>query len=395
MERTAVTVPEDDFFVLSSLPPSRTQKQLAFVFVLGLLVVFVLIAVGPLSGIHLSRVDAFVPAYATAMFVNDSITAILLYTQFSILRSRATLLIASGYLFTALMLIPFVLAFPGLFTPEGGLVGGMQSTSWIYFFQHAGFPLFVIGYALSKGSGNGNGRMKDVVNQPFASAALAFLATFWAGLLAGVSFLATPVEFQAVSLSLPVALVVGKVTFWSFSWAEWGLALLLAGFAVFSRGSRLALVSAALVAMIIALEALWLLPVLDARVDAVIAGTPLPPSSHHMLYAAAEGTKLLLLCVVALTSLYRLGWVPSPVRTRNQQDASHSSDGLRAQDADLPGDPPRSTMPGNRRGSGIRNLAQSPAQSSAQTRAAGLPDHRPGAHWGHSTRAAAGGHQLG
>ena len=119
MERTAVTVPEDDFFVLSSLPPSRAQKQLALVFVLGLLVVYVLITVGPLSGIHLSRVDAFVPAYATAMFVNDSITAILLYTQFSILRSRATLLIASGYLFTALMLIPFVLAFPGLFTPKG------------------------------------------------------------------------------------------------------------------------------------------------------------------------------------------------------------------------------------------------------------------------------------
>ncbi|RWI15204.1 sensor histidine kinase [Mesorhizobium sp.] len=152
MERTAVTVPEDDFFVLSSLPPSRAQKQLALVFVLGLLAVYVLITVGPFSGIHPSRVDAFVPAYATAMFVNDSITAILLYTQFSILRSRATLLIASGYLFTALMLIPFVLAFPGLFTPKGGLVGGMQSTSWIYFFQHAGFPLFVIGYALSKGS---------------------------------------------------------------------------------------------------------------------------------------------------------------------------------------------------------------------------------------------------
>ena len=98
MERTAVTVPEDDFFVLSSLPPSRAQKQLALAFVLGLLAVYVLITVGPLSGIHLSRVDAFVPAYATAMFANDSITAILLYTQFSILRSRATLLIASGYL---------------------------------------------------------------------------------------------------------------------------------------------------------------------------------------------------------------------------------------------------------------------------------------------------------
>ena len=39
--------------------------------------------------------------------------------------------------------------FPGVFAPTG-LLGGMQSTSWLYFFQHAGFPLFVIGYAFSK-----------------------------------------------------------------------------------------------------------------------------------------------------------------------------------------------------------------------------------------------------
>jgi signal transduction histidine kinase len=65
------------------------------------------------------------------------------------LRSRAILVIASGYLFTALILIPWILVFPGVFAPTG-LMGGMQSTSWLYFFQHAGLPLFVIGYALSK-----------------------------------------------------------------------------------------------------------------------------------------------------------------------------------------------------------------------------------------------------
>src|SRR6476619_2146667 len=47
----------------------------------------------------------------------------------------------SGYLFVALMLIPWILVFPGFFSPTG-LMGGMQSTSWIYFLQHAGFPLF-------------------------------------------------------------------------------------------------------------------------------------------------------------------------------------------------------------------------------------------------------------
>ena len=150
MLKPDAVVPEEQHFILSTLSPSQAQKRLALSVVVGILVVFALITVGPLKGVHLARVDAFVPAYAGAMFVCDSITAILLYAQFSILRSRAMLVIASGYLFTALILIPFVLVFPGLFVPGRGLLGGLQSTSFVWCLWHAGFPLFVIGYALLK-----------------------------------------------------------------------------------------------------------------------------------------------------------------------------------------------------------------------------------------------------
>ena len=87
---------------------------------LGILVVFVVITVGLLSGMQTRRIDAFLPAYLTAMFVCDSITAILLFAQFSILRLRAILVIASAYLFTALILIPYVLTFPGVFVSDPG-----------------------------------------------------------------------------------------------------------------------------------------------------------------------------------------------------------------------------------------------------------------------------------
>ena len=102
-----------------------------------------------LAGIQLGAVNAFIAVYATAMFVTDSITAILLYAQFSILRSRAILVIASGYLFTALIIVPYVLAFPGVLTPSG-VVGGLQTAAWLYVLWHCGFAIFVIGYALSK-----------------------------------------------------------------------------------------------------------------------------------------------------------------------------------------------------------------------------------------------------
>src|SRR6266850_8362072 len=149
MVKPRPVIPGEQHFMLSSLPPSPAQKRLALAVVLALLVAF-FVTEGLLSTIQLGRIDAFVPAYATAMFVNDSITAVLLFAQFSILRSRALLAIANGYLFTALMLIPWMLTFPGVFTPGGLLGAELQSTTWIYILWHAGFPMFVIAYALLK-----------------------------------------------------------------------------------------------------------------------------------------------------------------------------------------------------------------------------------------------------
>ena len=149
MQKTAAVVPEEQPFILSSLSPGLAQRRLALAIVLVLLFVFFVTA-GPLSTIQVGRIDAFIPAYATAMFVVDSITAVLLFAQFAILRARALLAVASAYLFTALVVIPWMLTFPGVFTPTGLLGAGLQSTSWLYTLWHVGFPMFIIAYALLK-----------------------------------------------------------------------------------------------------------------------------------------------------------------------------------------------------------------------------------------------------
>src|SRR4029078_875120 len=100
MLTTAERMREEQDFTGSSLSPGATQKRLAVALVIGLLVVFVLITAGILTGTQTTRVAAFLPAYLPAIFVCDSITAVLLFAQFSILRSRAVLVIASGYIFT-------------------------------------------------------------------------------------------------------------------------------------------------------------------------------------------------------------------------------------------------------------------------------------------------------
>jgi PAS domain S-box-containing protein len=149
MTETALAEPEERDFILSSLSPTLAQRRLALGIVLFLAIAF-LINAGPLSAIQLAPINAFIPIYATAMFVIDSITAVLLFAHFSILRSRALLVLSSGYLFTALIVVPWMLTFPGVFAPSGLLGAGLQSTAWLYILWHAGFPAFVIAYALLK-----------------------------------------------------------------------------------------------------------------------------------------------------------------------------------------------------------------------------------------------------
>jgi signal transduction histidine kinase len=144
---TAAILREEDF-VLSSRAPGRGQKRLALMVVAVLVISYLSIA-GPLAAVQLPRVDAYFPIYATAMFVNDAITAVLLFAQFSILRSRALLAISGGYLFTAVAVIPRLLTFPGVVAPSG-VFGDVQSAAWLYIISHTGFATLVIAYALLK-----------------------------------------------------------------------------------------------------------------------------------------------------------------------------------------------------------------------------------------------------
>src|SRR5262249_5911667 len=154
--RDFTSASDDDFFVLSSLPPSPAQRRLASVVVLCIIAVAVLV-MWPFAGVRLRPIDAILPMYLMAMFLCDSITATLLFAQFAISRSLANLAIASGYLFTAITIIPYSLTFPGVFAPDP-LIGHLQSTAWLFDFWHVGFPLFVIAYGVLKDAGAGKRR---------------------------------------------------------------------------------------------------------------------------------------------------------------------------------------------------------------------------------------------
>ena len=137
------------------------------------------------------------------------------------------------------------------------------------------------------------------------------LLFIWAGLLLGVSFIATPAKFLAPSLPLAQALDVGRWTFHVLGLIEWGFVavvglLILLAWIRLGQSAGLVLPLLAGVAIILALETFWLRPALDARALQIIAGQSAAPSSKHTLYIAFEVAKLLLILAAAVVGARRL-----------------------------------------------------------------------------------------
>jgi PAS domain S-box-containing protein len=112
--------------------------------------VCVLVALAPFARVPFAHVAPFIPAYESALALIDLITAALLFGQFLRIKSISLLVLACGYLFAALIIIPHALSFPGVFAPDGLLGGDLQSTAWLYCFWHGGFALSFVAYALTR-----------------------------------------------------------------------------------------------------------------------------------------------------------------------------------------------------------------------------------------------------
>jgi len=139
---------DDRNIFLSTLPASARDRKIAFGVVAASAIFFA--AALPFARVPLPAVPAFVASYQSALVICDVITAILLLSQFALLRSRALLVLASGYIFTAVAAVLHALTFPNLLTANGLLSGGPQTSAWLYMAWHGGFPLFALGYAVLK-----------------------------------------------------------------------------------------------------------------------------------------------------------------------------------------------------------------------------------------------------
>src|SRR4051812_28518365 len=133
---------------LFDTPPNAKQTRFALAIVGVMSAAF--LAVLPVCSDWVGESGAFIPSISTGMFVAELIIASLLYAQAAVFRSRALTVLASGYVLTAILLIPYALTFPGAFAPNGLLGAGLSTTTWLMIFRRLAFPLSVILYVILK-----------------------------------------------------------------------------------------------------------------------------------------------------------------------------------------------------------------------------------------------------
>ncbi|QID16810.1 PAS domain S-box protein [Nitrogeniibacter mangrovi] len=195
---------------LASAPVERRHRRAVWVAVLLMGALFA-VAV-PFAKRPLGALPAFLPLFQSALIACEAITGVLLFGQFRTQRSVALLILAGGYFFSAFMAIAHLLSFPGLLAPAGVIGGGAQTTAWLYFGWHAGFPLFVIAYAVA--------RRQQAVARSDTEPAAGLAPAMFLGvvtLVAGLTVLATVFEaslpvIMAGHLDAPAKAVVAHAT---------------------------------------------------------------------------------------------------------------------------------------------------------------------------------------
>jgi hypothetical protein len=128
------------------------------------------------------------------------------------------------------------------------------------------------------------------------------IAFTWAGLVLGLSFIETPLKFQAPGVTTAIGVGIGRLVFAALNRVELVLAaVLLASFILGNRNTiKYLLVS--LILLIVSIQTFWLLPALDARAQLLIDGSPLPASIHHNVFVVVESLKVLALLALGIVA---------------------------------------------------------------------------------------------
>jgi hypothetical protein len=125
----------------------------------------------------------------------------------------------------------------------------------------------------------------------------------WLGMVLAISFLEAPLKFRAEGLELRVGLAIGRIVFRALNIAEVLWAVVIAVCLTIGRPSGPVLVIAAVTAVLLAAQLLWVRPRLNWRSARVLAGHNAPRSRAHHAYIGLEALKLAALVALGAALL--------------------------------------------------------------------------------------------
>ena len=130
----------------------------------------------------------------------------------------------------------------------------------------------------------------------------------WAGFMAAISFMESWLKFRAQGVELVAALSIGRLIFKTLNRVEWVFLVILWGGYILEKPSLLPVQALTyfLLTIILMAQTIWLLPVLDRRAAATIAGEKQSRSFLHIWFAGLEVIKFLLLIDAGINLLYLL-----------------------------------------------------------------------------------------
>ncbi len=128
------------------------------------------------------NVPVFVPAYQSLLIGTYLLASYLVYGYFLQTRIRSLLWLWSGCVYTAGVLVAQFLSLPGAFVAGQRLLGGPQTTIWLWFFWHLGAGGMLLGYAFSEW--RRPGRLVPDAGRSFARSAACMAAALGATLFA-------------------------------------------------------------------------------------------------------------------------------------------------------------------------------------------------------------------
>ena len=141
----------------------------------------------------------------------------------------------------------------------------------------------------------------------FATLTQIAVSFVWAGMVAALSFVETPLKFRAPGMTEALGVAVGRVVFAAMNRIEIGLALIIVATLVFTKRDVTKYGLFAAITATVLVETIWLLPALDARARALLSGNRPDPSFHHTLFVIAEIVKVVMLIAFGLITARRAG----------------------------------------------------------------------------------------